>query len=72
MPSRMRTEEENCRAPIGSGAFIVEEWNRGENAILTRNDDYASAPANAQHEGPAYVERIDWRFIRRGSRAWRH
>lgn len=61
-----RTEEENCRAPIGSGAFIVEEWNRGENVILTRNDDYASAPANAQHEGPAYVERIDWRFIPEG------
>ncbi len=58
-----RTDEENCAAPIGSGAFIVEEWNRGENVILVRNDDYTSWPANAQHTGPAYVEKIDWRFV---------
>lgn len=58
-----RTDEENCAAPIGSGAFTVEEWNRGENVILARNEDYASWPANAEHTGPAYVEKIDWRFV---------
>ncbi|WP_460775748.1 ABC transporter substrate-binding protein [Microbacterium sp. GXF7504] len=57
-----RTEEENCEEPIGSGAFTVAEWNRGQNVILERNDDYTSWPANALHEGPAYVERVDWRF----------
>ena len=61
-----RTDEENCRAPIGSGAFVVDEWNRGENVILTRNDDYTSPPANARHDGPAYVKTIDWRFIPEG------
>lgn len=58
-----RTEEENCAAPIGSGAFTVGEWNRGENIELIRNDDYNSAPANAKHEGPSYVEKVDWKFI---------
>lgn len=58
-----RTDEENCAAPIGSGAFVVEEWNRGQNIVLVRNDDYTSWPANAEHTGPAYVERIDWRFV---------
>ena len=58
-----RSDEENCEAPIGSGAFTVEEWNRGENLVLLRNDNYNSAPANADHTGPAYVERIDWRFV---------
>lgn len=57
-----RTDEENCEAPIGSGAFTVAEWNRGQNVILERNDDYTSWPANAQHTGPAYVEKVDWRF----------
>jgi len=61
-----RTDEENCRAPIGSGAFVVDEWNRGENVLLTRNENYTSAPANARHSGPAYVEQIDWRFIAEG------
>lgn len=61
-----RTDEENCEQPIGSGAFVVEEWNRGENVILTRNDDYTSPPANAKHTGPAYVEKVDWRFVADG------
>lgn len=58
-----RTKEENCAQPIGSGAFIVEKWNKGQNVILTRNDGYTSAPATAEHTGPAYVEKIDWRFV---------
>lgn len=61
-----RTEEENCEQPIGSGAFVVQEWNRGENVVLTRNDDYTSPPANALHTGPAYVEKVDWRFVPEG------
>ncbi|GAA3939749.1 ABC transporter substrate-binding protein [Microbacterium soli] len=58
-----RTEEENCEAPTGSGAFIVEEWNRGQDVVLVRNEDYTSWPADAEHAGPALVERIDWRFV---------
>ena len=58
-----RTKEENCAAPIGTGAFVVQEWNRGQNILLVRNDDYTSPPANALHTGPAYVEQIDWRFV---------
>lgn len=58
-----RTDEENCLAPIGSGAFVVEEWNRGRNIVLVRNEEYTSPPANALHSGPAHVERIDWRFV---------
>lgn len=58
-----RSDEDNCVAPVGSGAFIVEEWNRGRNIVLVRNDDYTSPPANALHAGPALVERIDWRFV---------
>ncbi|MFP3713818.1 ABC transporter substrate-binding protein [Puerhibacterium sp. TATVAM-FAB25] len=58
-----RSEAENCEAPVGSGAFVVEEWNRGQNIVLARNDDYTSWPANARHEGPAKVEKVDWRFV---------
>lgn len=58
-----RTDEENCAAPVGSGAFTVEEWNRGSDIQLVRNDDYTSWPANALHTGPANVERVDWRFV---------
>ncbi|GAA4423469.1 ABC transporter substrate-binding protein [Georgenia halophila] len=58
-----RSDEENCAAPIGSGAFVVEEWNRGQNILLVRNEEYTSWPANARHGGPAIVERVDWQFV---------
>jgi peptide/nickel transport system substrate-binding protein len=58
-----RTDEENCAAPIGSGAFVVDHWDRGQEIVLTRNDDYASWPANAEHTGPAYVDEVVWKFV---------
>lgn len=58
-----RTTAQNCEAPIGSGAFIVDKWNRGQDIVLKKNKDYTSPPANAKHTGPAYVDTIDWRFV---------
>lgn len=58
-----RSDAENCRAPIGSGPFTVEGWQRGEYIEFARNDDYDWAPENADHQGPAYAEGILWRFI---------
>lgn len=58
-----RTDEENCTAPIGTGAFVVDHWDRGQEIVLTRNDDYTSPPANAGHTGPAHVERVVWKFV---------
>lgn len=58
-----RSDEQNCREPIGSGPFTVEEWERGEHILFARNDEYNSAPANAGHQGPAYVDGIRWSFI---------
>jgi peptide/nickel transport system substrate-binding protein len=31
--------------PIGTGPFMLESWNRGENVVLTRFDDYWGEPA---------------------------
>ncbi|MBE9373659.1 ABC transporter substrate-binding protein [Saccharopolyspora sp. HNM0983] len=58
-----RTDEQNCAAPVGSGPFTVTDWIRGHNIVLDRRDDYRWGPANAEHTGPAHVQRVDWRFI---------
>jgi peptide/nickel transport system substrate-binding protein len=58
-----RSKEQNCEAPIGSGAFIVDKWNRGQDIILKRNKNYTSPPANALHTGPARVNEVDWKFV---------
>jgi peptide/nickel transport system substrate-binding protein len=58
-----RGMEENCQAPIGTGPFVVEEWVKQDHVSLVRNDDYNSPPADAKHDGKAYLEKIEWRFL---------
>jgi peptide/nickel transport system substrate-binding protein len=53
----------DCEDPIGTGPFEVVKWNHGVDVILKRNPNYNSAPANALHKGPAYVNGIVWKFI---------
>lgn len=59
--------EENCQSPVGTGPFIVTAWNRGQSVELDRNPDYNSAPADAKHQGPAYLDHVSWKFIEDGS-----
>jgi peptide/nickel transport system substrate-binding protein len=62
-----RSKEENCEKPIGSGAFTVEQWKKGQEVVFKRNPDYTSWPATAKHEGPAYVDEIRWKFVPDGT-----
>lgn len=61
-----RSQEENCAAPVGTGPFVVDEWERQESVTLVRNDDYTSPPADVEvPEGATlpYLDSIVWRFI---------
>ncbi|MBL1120937.1 ABC transporter substrate-binding protein [Streptomyces sp. 110] len=63
---KSRTRQENCEKPIGSGAFKVKQWKRGEEVVLVKNPNYTSWPATAKHHGPAIVNEVDWKFVADG------
>ncbi len=58
-----RGMDENCAAPIGTGPFTVEEWTPQQQVTLVRNEDYRTSGPEADHTGPAHLDRIEWRFI---------
>lgn len=47
---------------VGTGPFIFEEYVPKDHLTLTRNPDYDWAPSLFDHEGPAYLEEITFRF----------
>lgn len=64
---KTRSKEENCEKPIGSGAFTVDSWQKGQQVVFKKNPNYTSWPSTAKHQGPAYVDQIDWKFVPDGT-----
>jgi peptide/nickel transport system substrate-binding protein len=62
--------KENCVSPVGTGPFILKKWKKGQEIDLVRNDDYNSAPADSNNQGPAYLDGITWRFLPDPSVRW--
>ena len=58
-----RSQEDNCAAPVGTGPFVVDDWERQESVTLVRNDDYTSPPADVEGTGLPHLDTIVWRFI---------
>lgn len=47
----------------GTGPFILESYEKGQQANFVRNPNYHWAPATAQHQGPAYLDSVTYRFL---------
>ncbi|KAB2582122.1 oligopeptide ABC transporter substrate-binding protein [Rhodococcus erythropolis] len=58
-----RGVDENCLAPVGTGPFKVDSWQKQQQITLTRNENYNTAPPNSDHTGVAYLDKIVWRFL---------
>jgi peptide/nickel transport system substrate-binding protein len=47
----------------GTGPFVFSAYQRGQSATFTRNADYHWAPGAAQHQGPAWLDKVVYRFL---------
>lgn len=50
-------------ALVGTGPFTFTSYQRGQEATFSRNPNYHWAPAFAQNKGPAYLDKVVYRFL---------
>ncbi len=49
--------------PVGTGPFMFKEWNQQISMTFVKNPDYNWPLAVYMHEGPAYLDEIEFKFI---------
>ena len=47
---------------VGTGPFRFVSYQERQSLVLEKNPDYNWAPAIRRHQGPAYLDRIEFRF----------
>lgn len=58
-----RDVQENCEAPVGTGPFKVDSWDREQQINLVRNEDYVQPVETDRESDMAYLDGITWRII---------
>ncbi|PZG09303.1 ABC transporter substrate-binding protein [Nonomuraea aridisoli] len=48
---------------VGTGPFILDRYVQGQEIHYRRNPAYAWPPAGAEHQGPAHLAEITYRFL---------
>ncbi|WP_435126877.1 ABC transporter substrate-binding protein [Actinacidiphila sp. bgisy144] len=54
-------------ADVGTGPFVFSSYTKGQSAVLTRNPKYDWAPSTDAHQGPAYLDKLTYRFLSQDS-----
>ncbi len=49
--------------PVGTGPFKFKEWIQHSHMTFVKNPDYSWAPPTANHNGPAYLDEVEWRIV---------
>ncbi|GAA3286767.1 ABC transporter substrate-binding protein [Dactylosporangium vinaceum] len=52
---------------VGTGPFILDRYSKGQEVHYKKNPDYHWAPANAGHQGAAYLDEVTYRFLKESS-----
>ncbi|WP_027343236.1 ABC transporter substrate-binding protein [Hamadaea tsunoensis] len=52
---------------VGTGPFVLDRYQPGQEVHYHRNPAYNWAPATAKHQGPAYLDEVTYRFLKESS-----
>ena len=62
-PTAVQADREAfLRNPVGTGFMKFDEWVHNDHITLSRNPDYNWASPLFEHSGPAYLDKVTFRF----------
>lgn len=62
-PTAVQSDREAfLRNPVGTGFMKFDEWVQNDHITLSRNPDYDWASPLFEHTGPAYLDKVTFRF----------
>ncbi|WP_437884547.1 ABC transporter substrate-binding protein [Pseudomonas sp. LRF_L74] len=56
-------QKQNCSTPSGTGPFKVAAFDQQSGVTFVRNEHFTQGPPIVAHQGPAYLDKIEYRFI---------
>ncbi|ACS87239.1 ABC transporter substrate-binding protein [Musicola paradisiaca] len=62
-PTYLKNTPNTSNTVIGSGPFILESFVKGNGSKLTKRPDYHWGPGYAAHTGPAYLDRLEFKYL---------
>ncbi len=65
--TKAQSAEQVAQVPVGSGPFKIKELIASDHATLVRNDGYNRRAPWSDHEGPAYLDEIYFKFVPEGA-----
>ncbi len=48
---------------VGSGPFVLDSYTQDQGTVITRREGYDWPPGSAEHEGDAYLDRIEFAVV---------
>ncbi|MTD12451.1 ABC transporter substrate-binding protein [Nakamurella sp. YIM 132087] len=66
LPASLKKDSDLCTPDadlIGTGPFVLDGYQSGQQISFKKNPDYDWAPGYAQHTGPAHLDTVTYRFL---------
>ncbi|WP_047464398.1 ABC transporter substrate-binding protein [Rhizobium rhizogenes] len=62
-PAYLQKAASTTNTVVGSGAYVLDSFVKGNGSKLTRRADYNWGPGYATHKGPAHFNEIDFKYL---------